>query len=410
MGGKSKTVTTIPPKTANELELEQLNLQVAHQQQQAIQREQAFGNPVETLAALNAPRPVNPAYTQQQAALAAYRAPAPVSMPRALVFDRDDWTTGRNVGRIMQSEGTWSTPPAVMASPFLPSIHDLDSPSFRAELQRRIDEQTQQRSLQDLLQAQTLAGLTGKPAVTFLAKDSPFAAALAPAPAAEGTTVAGQAGPSVLAVPPLDQALIEEMFSGARTTGEQDIRRFAEGLGGSRGLRLTDSPIGDEALRQQARLAAQLRSAQASTTLDLGVGTRNFLEQQRQYQTSFQEGLRQFQQSLLQQATQNRMALAGMQPSSIGLGLNYGFHNRAAQPTTTITTQAGVGQILGGVGGGLLGLGLGFPGFGKGIGSALSGLVGVGTNSSILSSPLVSSTSFTGPGGFPFNVNLPRVF
>ena len=85
-GGSQKSTTTLPEKTANDLELEQLNLQVARQQSLAMQQEQAFANPSQTLAMFNAPRPVNPAYTQQQAARAAWQ-PSLVTTPTPVNWD-----------------------------------------------------------------------------------------------------------------------------------------------------------------------------------------------------------------------------------------------------------------------------------------------------------------------------------
>ena len=65
-------------------------------------------------------------------------------------------------------------------------------------------------------------------------------------------------------------------------------------------MRVTDSPIGGELLRQGRELAASLAASKAGAELNVG-----------QAQEVFAEGVRQFQANLRQQAFQNRLALTG---------------------------------------------------------------------------------------------------
>lgn len=324
-GSENRQATTIPPKTPQELELEQLNLNIARRQSQAMALEEARLNPALMLAQLTASRPA-PA-SQQQAFETLDRSYLDPARLTTLLQDANLPESVRNASRQLLSNLTepaagpggrnyldptggnpldaWTHIATIKAGLTPGSVQSIDSPALRAELQQRIE---QQRADQQLLQAGGL-GLGG--------------------PGAQGG-----GGIGGLALSQREQDLIDQLYASARTTGEQDIRRYAESLGAQRGLRLTDSPIGDEALRQQERLVLGLRGAQAGTTLDLNVNARNFGETQRQFNTSFQEGLRQFQQALLQQATQNRMALAGMQPAGLGLGLDVGFRNRQANVST----------------------------------------------------------------------------
>jgi hypothetical protein len=111
--------------------------------------------------------------------------------------------------------------------------------------------------------------------------------------------------------PPVSEAQkanLDTLYGAARTTGEEDIRRFGEEMAASRGLRLTDAPIGAEVLRQQRDLATNLRGARASSELNLGLSQQNF-----------DESVRQFQAGLQQAAQQNRLALLGQVKSPTGM-------------------------------------------------------------------------------------------
>lgn len=93
---------------------------------------------------------------------------------------------------------------------------------------------------------------------------------------------------------------IEEVFGRAKEEAESGLRTFGENLAAERGMRLTDSPIGGELLRQGRELARDLSSAKARAELDVG-----------QAQQVFSESVRQFQENLRQRGIENRMALTG---------------------------------------------------------------------------------------------------
>lgn len=100
-------------------------------------------------------------------------------------------------------------------------------------------------------------------------------------------------------ISPESRRLVEETFTASEKEGERALRRFAEELAASRGLRLTDTPIGDVALRERRNLAETLAGAKSASLLQVGTT-----------QQSFQQAVSQFQQNLRQQALQNRLGLA----------------------------------------------------------------------------------------------------
>jgi len=121
---------------------------------------------------------------------------------------------------------------------------------------------------------------------------------------------------------PQQEKFIDESFAEAERVATQKLRSFADELAATRGLRVTDTPIGEVALREGANLGAQLSGARAVAKLDAS-----------QTQQAFGESVRQFQESLKQQAFMNRLALTGTagQP-----GATLGAANLAlAAPTIT---------------------------------------------------------------------------
>jgi len=112
--------------------------------------------------------------------------------------------------------------------------------------------------------------------------------------------------------------LVGESFTSAREMGEEDIQRFATELAGRRGFERTDSPIANAAFKAQTDLTTGLRSAEAASLLDVGQRNQFFGQALRE----FGEGqnlnrlnsiltVQDFQNTLRQQATQNRLSLAG---------------------------------------------------------------------------------------------------
>jgi hypothetical protein len=94
-------------------------------------------------------------------------------------------------------------------------------------------------------------------------------------------------------------AQLDTIYGEAQRQGTADLRQFAEEMAASRGMAITDSPIGDVSLREASNLFQGLQASRAQATLDMG-----------QSQQAFGEGVRQFQEGLKQQALQNRLALA----------------------------------------------------------------------------------------------------
>lgn len=107
---------------------------------------------------------------------------------------------------------------------------------------------------------------------------------------------------------PEAQQRIDTAFGATQAQGESDLLRFAEQLAGQRGLRLSDSPIGAEALRQRTIFGQQLAGQKAASELDVG-----------QTEANFDQAIRAFQANLAQQAFMNRLSLAGSTPASFGL-------------------------------------------------------------------------------------------
>lgn len=174
-----------------------------------------------------------------------------------------------------------------------------------------------------------------------------------------GTTAAGnlqaqmQGGPLLT---PAQQAALEQMYAPIRQQGLGDITRMATEAAARRGLSPSDSPIGNQMLRQTSDLASQLAGQQAGSALNLN-----------QQNTALYQNLAGFQQALQQAAQQNRMALAQAQPGGYNFGAQLAQQRIQGTPRTQTTTGGGMSQgptfggVLGGLGqvagglGGLLG-------------------------------------------------------
>ncbi len=147
-------------------------------------------------------------------------------------------------------------------------------------------------------------------------------------------------------ISPETRELVGETFTSAREQGEADIQRFARELAGERGLNLFDSPIAKEALLAEGRLATGLRSAEATSLLNVGERSKEF-----------GLGLGKFREDLRQRAFVNRLNLAG-QLGQFGLGLG---QNRASLFRPQVISQPSplgdIGKLLSGIGslGGLRG-------------------------------------------------------
>lgn len=148
------------------------------------------------------------------------------------------------------------------------------------------------------------------------------------------------------------------------TNTRRGIGMIADELANSRGLRLSDSPIGSEAALlaragsdQKASLTNNLRAAQANSVLNYPLAVQQLTGAQNQNQQNIISSAQQFQDSLRQQAYQNRLSLTGTASGGgIGLaGIGPGSGaitalNSTRGGTNSTSNQASFGDTLSGVG------------------------------------------------------------
>lgn len=135
---------------------------------------------------------------------------------------------------------------------------------------------------------------------------------------------------------PEQQANLETIYGTARKRGTEELTRFGEEIAASRGMRLTDTPIGAEVLREKSRFEENLAAARATAELDYGQTNR-----------AFDESVRQFQENLRMTAFQNRLALLGREPSATQPILSSGglpLSTFSAVSPLVATLQAGRNQ------------------------------------------------------------------
>lgn len=108
---------------------------------------------------------------------------------------------------------------------------------------------------------------------------------------------------------------------------QRGVSQISDELANQRGMRLSDSPIGQEAgllLRgaqdQKGSLTKNLRAAQAQSVLNYPLAVQGQQSAIGMSQQQLSQSVQQFQSGLQQQAFQNRLALSG-QAASGGLGL-----------------------------------------------------------------------------------------
>lgn len=128
------------------------------------------------------------------------------------------------------------------------------------------------------------------------------------------------------------------------TQTQRGIGLISDELANSRGLRLSDSPIGSEAALlvraagdQKSSLINNLRANQASATLNYPLAVQGLQSGVNLSQQNLTQAAQNFQSELRQRAYQNRLALSG-QASTSGIGLS-------AIPglgTSALNTQAGI--------------------------------------------------------------------
>lgn len=136
---------------------------------------------------------------------------------------------------------------------------------------------------------------------------------------------------------PEEKAVLDQMYEGAKGSGQENIRQFMAELSGSRGMDIAESsPMAREAARAQGELIQGLETGRATANLDFAERSRAFGQEM----TNFQTGLR-------QRAMENKMASGGFAANQAN---NLG-QLRAAQTTTTSKTKGGGGGFLGALGG-----------------------------------------------------------
>ncbi len=155
------------------------------------------------------------------------------------------------------------------------------------------------------------------------------------------------------------------------TQTQRGIGMISDELANSRGLRLSDSPIGSEAALltragsdQVASLTNNLRANQASATLNYPLAVQGLQSGINTNQQNMNQSFQNFQDQLRQQATTNRLAMTGpaitqgLGLSSIGGGASaIGALDRSRGTTTTGDTSsfnplgtAGIGGLASGIG------------------------------------------------------------
>lgn len=122
-------------------------------------------------------------------------------------------------------------------------------------------------------------------------------------------------------------AALQAGYGDIDTQTKRGIGLISDELANSRGLRLSDSPIGSEAAMlvraagdQKSSLTNNLRANQANATLNYPLAVQGLMSGINSNQQSFSSAASNFQAQLRQQAYQNRLALSG-QTSSSGIGL-----------------------------------------------------------------------------------------
>lgn len=198
----------------------------------------------------------------------------------------------------------------------LSGLERFDSPELRDSLNNAQSQIDTQNTFNDTIQRQLTARLTGKAFLT-----------------------------------PAEQSALDTLYGQSKTAGEEALTQYGQEVAAQRGLRTSDSPIGNEMVRERGRLELGLQAAKATSSLDLANS-----------QKTFEEGIRQFQEGLRQQAFNNRLALSTAAPLSFNLAnalASQRFQGISQGSTSNTSNQLGFGQVASGIGGGLTGLGLG---------------------------------------------------
>lgn len=178
---------------------------------------------------------------------------------------------------------------------------------------------------------------------------------------------------------PEQEVALQRSQAYSRRTGMDDLNEQARNIAGSRGLRVGDSPVARDLLREQQRLGLGL-DAQYST---------NYLNQLNNNR-NFASGVAQFQSGLQQQGLMNRLNIGQGTPSALMNVANLAFNRSAANQSTQqnyggmdylnagMKVATGIGSMASSFGGGM-------PSFGGGLGL---GGGGGAMNSTMYSAPI----------------------
>lgn len=198
----------------------------------------------------------------------------------------------------------------------LAGLEKFDTPEYRNLLIQAQTDKKNERTFNDTIQRQLTSRLTGQ---AFLTQE--------------------------------EQSALDTLYGQATTAGNESLTQYGREISAQRGLRTNDSPIGNEMTREKGRLELGLQAAKATSSLDLANSQKNF-----------EEGVRQFQEGLQQQAFNNRLSLSTAAPLSFNLAnalASQRFQGISQTGGSNTNNNLGFGQIAGGIGGGLVGLGLG---------------------------------------------------
>ena len=201
----------------------------------------------------------------------------------------------------------------------LSGLERFDTPEFRTALSTSKTKQDEQNTFNDTIQRQLTSRLTGQAFLT-----------------------------------PAEQAALDTLYGQSLAEGEEALTEYGQQVAAQRGLRTSDSPIGNEMVRERGRLELGLQASKASSSLDLASA-----------QKTFEESVRQFQEGLRQQAFNNRLSLSTAAPLSFNLSnalANQRFQGISQGTSSTTSNQLGFGQVASGIGGGLTGLGIALAG------------------------------------------------
>lgn len=147
---------------------------------------------------------------------------------------------------------------------------------------------------------------------------------------------------------PEEEANLNTIYGTAQARGEEDLMRYAQEIAGARGMRTSDSPIGNEALRQRRLFGESLNAQKLSSMFDLGNAQQAFAQQQQ----SFGDQLK-------QQAFLNRMMMASLNPAAAQFASNLGATNASLAGRTisgnlfapqTASLLGATGNLFSGIG------------------------------------------------------------